>query len=233
MEALSPAKASNQRKIAVGPHNVCVEPFAELRMVRKRHIIVRVDQSFVFGEIDGVIARLDEKVVQDAPRKVALLLVERNASCKSPELRLFLTFFQVPERIRNRLFVKNEVVDVFIRDGGRRSVDDRDFNHIDLLQVHPLVHFLAECAFKRTVIQYSQGIANVTRNAGKREVEKVVGRELLHGGLLAKGSSIFRIWLPVERQIGNRKSEMQSRCRDEMEKAGGGQGHDKWPVLLS
>lgn len=201
MEPLSPAKASNQRKIAVGPHNVCVKPFGELCMVRKRHITVGRDQSFVFGEIDGVIARLDEKVVQDAPRKVALLFVERNASCKSPELRLFLTFFQVPERIRNRLVVKNEVVDVFIRDGFRESVDDRNFNHIDSLQVHPVVHFLAKCAFKRTVIQYTQGIANVTRNVGKREVEKVVGSGRLHGGLPGKNPSIFRIWLPVERQI--------------------------------
>ena len=170
-------------------------------MVRQRHIIVGGEQSFVFGEIDGVIARLDEKVVQDAPRKLALLLVERNASRKSPELRLFLTFFQVPEGIRNRLVVKNEVVDVFIRDGFQESVDDRDFNHIDSLQVHPIVHFLAECAFKRTVIQYSQGIANVTRNVGKREVEKVVGSGRLHGGLLAKRASIFRIRLSVERQI--------------------------------
>ena len=180
MEALSPAKATNQRKIAIGPHDVGVESFAELCVVRKRHIVVGVNHSFVFGEIDGVIARLDEKIVHDAPRKVALLRVEQNASCKCPEFRLFLPFFLVPERIRNRLVVKTEVVNVFVRGWAKESVDGWNFDYIELPQVHPLVHFLAERPLKGPVIQYSQGIANVAGNVRKREIEKVMGGKLLH-----------------------------------------------------
>ena len=155
MEALSPAKTANQRKIAVGPHDVGIESFGELCVVRRRHIVVGRNHSFVFGEIDGVIARLDEKIVHEASRKRALLLVERDASCESPELRLFLPFFLVPERIRNRLVVKNEIVNVSVRGWFEESGDGRDFDDIELPQVHTVVHFLAERSLKGSVIQYS------------------------------------------------------------------------------